>query len=72
MPQDNVTVFTAYPFEVGEKIRIENSPRGGDWEVIDLSERKVKLKCPVSGREVEWDRFCYFLEKKEQAWPQKD
>ena len=66
-------VFRPYPFEVGQKIRIDGGPRGGDWEVVGLSERKVKLKCPVSGREVEWDRFCHFVEKREQQeWPLPD
>jgi len=29
---------------------------------VGLSDRKVKLRCPLSAREVEWDRFCYFVE----------
>jgi hypothetical protein len=47
-------------------------PRRGDWEVIGLSDRKVKLRCPFSGREVEWDRFCYLVEEKKGAWPHPD
>jgi len=38
-----------------------------------VTERKVKLRCPVSFKEFNWDKFCYFTE--EQAgveWPQKD
>ena len=73
MPSSNITVFQPYPFESGQKIRIDGGPRGGDWEVVGIGERKVKLKCPVSGREVEWDRFCYFVEDREkQQWPQDD
>ena len=65
-----VKIFEQYPFEVGQKINIQSGPRSGDWEVIGITERKVKLRCPVSFREFEWDRFCYFVEKREQEWPQ--
>jgi len=70
---DRVTLFSPYPFAVGEKIFIRSGPRAGDWEVIGITERKVKLRCPVSGTEVEWDRFCYFAEKKDgEPWPHRD
>jgi hypothetical protein len=73
VPSSNVSVFQQYPFERGQRIRIDGGPRAGDWEVIDVGERKISLKCPVSGREVEWDRFCFFVEEREnQQWPQKD
>jgi hypothetical protein len=73
MNEHNVTIFRPYDFEIGEKITIEGGPRGGDWEVIGLSERKVKLRCPVSQREVEWDRFCYYVEKLNGVeWPHRD
>ena len=69
----DVTIFRPYAFQIGEKITIEGGPRGGDWEVIGLSERKVKLRCPVTQREVEWDRFCYYVEKHLGAeWPHRD
>jgi len=71
--KENVIVFQPYPFRTGQKIHIEGGPRGGDWEVIGLSERKVKLRCPISGREVEWDRFCYFVEEGDSLeWPHHD
>ena len=38
--------FRPYPLEIGHKLFIESGPRRGDWEVIDLSDRKVKLRCP--------------------------
>jgi hypothetical protein len=73
MPSFNVTVFQPYSFEIGQKIRINSGPRVGDWEVVGLEERKVALKCPVSGREVKWDRFCYLVEERDQQqWPQQD
>ncbi len=64
-----VTLFKQYPFKEGQKIRIEGSKRSGDWEVVSLSETKVKLRCPISKKEVNWDRFCYFLEEKNIKWP---
>jgi len=73
MVKEEIIVFKPYPIEIGQKIHIEGGPRGGDWEVIGVSKRKVKLLCPVSFREVEWDRFCYFVEKQEdREWPQHD
>lgn len=65
----DVTIFKAYPFKAGQKIRIEDSPRSGDWEVINVSEDKVTLRCPVSKKERSWSRFCYFVEEKQMVWP---
>ena len=68
-----VVVFKQYPFEIDQKICIADGPRGGDWLVIGISERKVKLRCPVSGREFEWDRFCYLSEEQpDREWPHQD
>jgi hypothetical protein len=63
MPKHAVTVFRPYPFQTGQKIRIEEGPRGGDWDVVGVSEHKVTLRCPISLREFTWDRFCYFAEE---------
>jgi hypothetical protein len=65
-------VFQPYPLEIGQKLFIESGLRRGDWEVIGLSDRKVKLRCPFSGREVEWDRFCYLVEERKGSWPHPD
>ena len=65
-------VFQPYPLQIGQKIYIESGPRRGDWEVIGLSDRKVNLRCPFSGREVEWDRFCYLVEERCDQWPHSD
>jgi hypothetical protein len=64
--------FRPYPLQVGQKIFIDGGSRRGDWEVIGLSDRKVRLRCPFSSREVEWDRFCYLVEEKKGAWPHPD
>jgi len=69
MAGKTVSVFRPYPFEAGQKITIEGGPRGGDWEVVDVKERKFTLRCPISGREFEWDQFCYFVEKRKMSWP---
>ena len=69
----DVTIFTPYPFQVGQKINIAHGPRKGDWEVVGVSKHKVKLRCPISLREFEWGRFCYQVEeKKGVAWPRKE
>jgi len=67
--EHQVIVFKPYPFEVGQKINIDGSKRAGDWEVVDITERKVTLKCPISKKEFTWDRFCYFVEEKTMQWP---
>jgi len=70
MNRHTVTFFSVYPFTIGQKIRIESSNRRGDWEVIGLDDKKVRLRCPVSGREVEWARFCYIVSEKDNStWP---
>jgi len=72
MEASKVTIFSPYPFSVGQKINIADGPRQGDWEVIGLSARKVTLRCPISHREFEWDRFCYHIEDRTQPWPGED
>jgi len=72
MERYNVTFFKPYPFEVGQKIRIEGGKRNGDWEVVGVSDAKVKLRCPISGREFEWARFCYMSrEQDNEMWPKE-
>jgi hypothetical protein len=72
MGRHQVVIFREYPLQVGQKINIADGPRRGDWLVIGFSERKMQLRCPVSGREVEWERFCYLVEEREQEeWPGK-
>jgi len=73
MEHEKIAVFRTYPFYKDQKIHIENGPRRGDWLVIEVSERKVKFRCPVSFREFEWDRFCYFVEEQsDREWPHRD
>lgn len=69
----DVAVFQPYPFEIGQKIRIEGKRRRGDWEVAAITDAKVTLRCPISHKEFEWNRFCYLVdEEKDTTWPQKD
>ena len=68
-----VTVFTPFEFQEGQKIFIEKGPRKGDWEVVGVTNRTVRLRCPVSLREFEWNRFCYQVDERIfNEWPQKD
>ncbi|WLE97172.1 MAG: hypothetical protein QTN59_21175 [Candidatus Electrothrix communis] len=66
---EKVLFFKRYPFVPGQKIHIEDGPRKGDWLVIGADEKKVALRCPVSGTEVSWDRFCYLTEKRAAEFP---
>lgn len=73
MTTHHVIFFEPYPFRVGQKIHINQGPRKGDWEVIGVNEKKVKLRCPVSFREFESDRFCYHVDEKSGViWPDRD
>ncbi|MCD4755936.1 MAG: hypothetical protein K8R75_09075 [Deltaproteobacteria bacterium] len=65
-----VIIFRPYPFRVGQKINIDGGSRRGEWEVVGVSERKVKLRCPISQLDFEWDRFCYFVKEQNGVeWP---
>jgi hypothetical protein len=63
MNKPEILIFKPYPFKPGQKIKIEGGKRAGDWEVIAITDSKVTLRCPVSGREFEWARFCYQVVK---------
>jgi hypothetical protein len=68
--EHDVVIFKAYPFKIGQKIRIEDLKyRSGDWEVIDVTVKKMTLRCPISKKEVTWDRFCFFESEAKQEWP---
>ena len=72
MAGDRVAIFHPYHFCVVQKIHIDWGSRSGDWEVVDVGERKVKLRCPVSNREFEWNLFCYFVEEQNDVeWPRQ-
>jgi hypothetical protein len=73
MAKHRVAYFRPYEFAVGQKINITTGPRKGDWEVAGVTERKVKLRCPISLREFDWNRFCYAVEEKSDVeWPGED
>ncbi len=70
--EHEVVVFKAYPFKKGQKIRIEElKGRSGDWEVTDVTDKKMTLRCPISKKEVTWDRFCFSATETRQEWPKE-
>ena len=70
MGKHDVTIFKPYPFRPGQKIRIQEGPRKGDWEVAEMTDRKVTLRCPISLKTFEWDRFCYCVDEvRDEPWP---
>ena len=72
MEKHDVVIFKPYPFKLGQKIHIESGPRRGDWEIKNVTDRKITFRCPVSFREFEWNRFCYFVEERSgETWPKK-
>lgn len=72
MSNDNVTIFRAYPFRIGQKINIDGTKRSGDWEVIGVDENKITLRCPITDKEITTDPFCFFVEEKIGIpWPGK-
>ncbi|MEN8256403.1 MAG: hypothetical protein ABFS09_00920 [Thermodesulfobacteriota bacterium] len=52
--------FSPYEFTVGEMIYIDGGKRKGDWRVVAIDEKNITLRCPMSGREFIWSRFCYY------------
>jgi hypothetical protein len=73
MKEQIVAIFRPYDFVPGQKIHIENGPRMGDWEVVGMTDRKIKLQCPISLKTFEWNRFCYFVgDLKVAEWPRRD
>ena len=69
----NIAIFKPYPFELGQKIRIDSGPRSGDWEVVAIDPSHVELQCPISHRKFKWARFCYLVEEREnEPWPLED
>ena len=73
MEKHKVVIFRPYPLEPGQKIYIESGPRKGDWEVVEADDRKVALRCPITARQVRWNRFCYFVEERDdEPWPHED
>lgn len=69
----DVAVFKPYPFSVGQKIRIEDSRRAGDWEIAAVDEHMITLRCPISKKEFKWNKFCYLAEeRKDTSWPKED
>ena len=64
-----VAEFRMYPFRLGQKITILDGPRKGDWQVVGVDQKKVALRCPVTGIEVNWSRFCYRVSTREKDWP---
>ena len=69
---EQVICFSRYPFVPGQKIHVDDGPRKGDWEVVDVDEKKVTLRCPVSGFVAEWNRFCYVVDQKTAQWPAEE
>jgi hypothetical protein len=69
----NVLIFRPYALQPGHKIHIDGGPRRGDWEVMEVREYKIKLRCPVSFREIECDHFYSFEEEGAGVpWPRHD
>lgn len=69
--EHDYALFEPYPFVVGQKIRIRNSRRGGDWEIVAVGEHTITLHCPITHKEYEWNKFCYLVsEQQKGVWPE--
>ena len=68
-----VAVFSPFDFHQGQKIHISSGPRRGDWEVVNTTKNKVRLRCPFSLKEFDWDHFCFHVEdRRVSEWPLPD
>ena len=50
---DTVLILRPYPVRVGQKITIEGGPRRGDWEIVGVGDRKLRLRCPISSKDLD-------------------
>jgi hypothetical protein len=67
---DTVLILHPYPVRVGQKITIAAGSRRGDWEIIGVGDRKLRLRCPISHKELDSDWFCYVVtEAVGEPWP---
>ena len=67
---DTVLILRPYPVRVGQKIFIDSGPRRGDWEIIGVGDRMMRLRCPISHKEIDCERFCYVVtEAAGISWP---
>lgn len=67
-----VVIFKPYHLKVGDKIFIQGGPWSGDWEVMEVKDRQIRLRCPVSHKEIQRERFFYLVEEREQEpWPHR-
>jgi hypothetical protein len=67
---DTVLILRPYPVRVGQKIFIDGGPRRGDWEIIGVGDWQLRLRCPISHKEIDCDRFCYVVtEAARIPWP---
>lgn len=70
MTKHEVLVFKEYPLQEGQKIQIADGFRHGDWLVVKAGPKKLRLRCPVSGVEIECDKSYYFVEERTlEKWP---
>lgn len=68
-----VHFFKTFPFQIGQKIHIEDGPRHGDWLVVDVEATHITLQCPISKKQYRWPLFCYYAKTKENVvWPRPD
>ena len=51
----------------GAEITIEAGPRRGDWEIIGVGDRKLRLRCPISHKELDCDWFCYVVPRRPES-----
>ena len=73
MAKHRVTFLRQYPFTPGQRIHVLDGPRRGDWEIVAADEKTVRVRCPISGREFEWKRFCHLVEERDEVeWPAED
>ena len=50
MAEKAVRRFRKYPLKVGDRVFLEDGPRRGEWEVMDIEDEKMTLRCPISHR----------------------
>jgi hypothetical protein len=55
------TIFEPYPFTVGERILRRRKGKLEDWDVIEINDNEIKVKCPFHGTELTWKRNHFWF-----------
>ncbi|NIA19627.1 MAG: hypothetical protein GWP07_04225 [Xanthomonadaceae bacterium] len=57
---ENPVVFSQYSFTVGQRIIRQRGDKMEDWDVIQVTDDEVTVKCPFHGDVLTWKRKTFW------------